>query len=270
VLAEPANRVAVLAAAVAYTVAMLLSMAAWRALVLDAGHALPARAAARIFFVGVLAKFAPGRLWTLATNIRMGRAAGIGAASMTGIFVSSTAIGMLTGATAGLLAAPAVLGDHGWWLLAPAVLVGAAIARPDLLDRAARALARLARRPVPAPASRSGVRRALLAQLLSWLAAGMQLWILAAAFGAPPWPAMALCVGAFGLANIAGSLAVFTPDGLGVRELLIAAPLAGVVGWSHAAVVAVLSRLVCTLVELLLPAGVLALAHPRLSLSARH
>jgi uncharacterized membrane protein YbhN (UPF0104 family) len=55
-------------------------------------------------------------------------------------------------------------------------------------------------------------------------------------------PSPAFVVGALGLANAAGTVAVFAPGGVGVREAVLVALLAGSVGAPQAAAAAVAWR----------------------------
>ncbi|WP_216592615.1 lysylphosphatidylglycerol synthase domain-containing protein [Verrucosispora sioxanthis] len=73
---------------------------------------------------------------------------------------------------------------------------------------------------------------------------------LAVAMGAPPLRALPLCLGAFGLGAVAGVIAVFAPDGIGVREVVVTAALSVILPIPVAGVVALVSRVVVTLSEL--------------------
>jgi uncharacterized membrane protein YbhN (UPF0104 family) len=46
----------------------------WRAILADFGHAVPVTGGLRIFFVGQLAKYLPGKVWPVLTQMRLGRA----------------------------------------------------------------------------------------------------------------------------------------------------------------------------------------------------
>ena len=259
-IAEPSRIGLAASAFAANSVAMLLAMASWRALLLDLDPAVNRLTAARIFYVGFLAKFAPGRLWSLLANIRMGRTAGVMPARMATVYVLNLVVSALTGLTVGLVAAPAILGRPAAALVLAAAPVIACLIRPDLVNRWAGAAARSLRRPPPGTAaSDRGVRHAIWAQAGCWLAAGVQLWLLAVAWGAPPLRSLPVCVGAFGLATVAGIAVVVAPDGLGVREGVLLVALAAVMPLPAAGAVAVASRLLCTLSELA-SAGVALLA----------
>ena len=123
---------------------------------------------------------------------------------------------------------------------------------------------RVLRRPAPvARVSDRGVRRAVLVQVLAWLLGGVQLWALALAMGAAPGRSFLLCVGAFSLGAVAGMLAVFTPEGVGVREVVLLAALGVTMPLPVAGVVVLVSRLVVTLSELATAGVVLLCAELR-------
>src|SRR5690606_23879756 len=120
------------------------------------------------------------------------------------------------------------------------------------------------RRPAPpARASDRSIRMSIVAQTLSWAVSGLHLWFLAVAAGASPLPALPVCVGAFGVAVVAGHLAVLLPDGIGVREAVLLAALITVLPMSTAGAVVLLSRLACTLSEIAVAAVALLIAQLR-------
>ncbi|BCJ50812.1 hypothetical protein Asp14428_22870 [Actinoplanes sp. NBRC 14428] len=247
-LARPGAVPLVCAAAVANLAGLLVGMAAWRALV-----PLDGLVAARIFFLGQLGKYLPGRVWGVVTHVDLGRRAGVPAERMVTAYLVSIGLTILSGAGVGLLAAPGV------WIAAPVLLFVACLVRPDLLNRPITLAARLLKRPVtPVPPAR--LRRALALAVVSWLISGLHLWAIAVALGAGPAGSAAVAVGAFALATVAGSLSVITPDGWGVREFALTAALATVLPLSAAGVAAIASRLVCVLVEVSISLAVLGLS----------
>ncbi|MEU0303877.1 hypothetical protein ABZ252_31195 [Streptomyces sp. NPDC006175] len=257
-LAMLANAVAVLAALLAWW-SMLSAVSADITPPAEGGGVTKV-GAARIFFVGQFAKYVPGKVFGLVLSVKMGRAMGVPTARMTTAWLLTLVIGLLTAASAGLVAGPQVLGGSEAWLAAAsAVPLAVLLLRPRLVNDAAVLAARLRRRPPPAVTVPGRViRRNVVIQLLSWLFGGMQLWFLAIMLGAPPLRSLPVCVGAFALGAAAGVFAVFTPDGLGVREVILLSALGAVLPLPAAGVVAVLSRLVVALSELV--TGALGLA----------
>lgn len=263
-LAEPRALALVGAGLVANAAGLLLGMLSWRALIVGAGAPVGMWAVARIYFVGFMTKFVPGRVWTLLANIQMGKASGIPPARTATVYLVNIAVGTLTGLTTGLVAAPAVLGEHGAWMGLAAIPVVACVIRPDLTHRVATAAARVLRRPGPLTrTSDRAVRLSIVLQTLSWLVSGHHLWFLAVAAGAPPLRSYVICVGSFGLAVVAGHLMVLVPDGLGVREAILLAALTTVLPLPVAGTIVLTSRLVCTVSEVGLAAAVLGVAQLR-------
>ncbi|MGV9316267.1 lysylphosphatidylglycerol synthase domain-containing protein [Streptomyces sp. NPDC003691] len=246
---RPGGALLLVSAVLANAAGLMLSMLSWRVLVTDGGTGLPLPVAARIFFIGFISKFVPGRIWGVLAHIQLGRDAGVAPERMLAGFGLGLVTGIATGAAAGLLVAPAVLGGHAW-VLAPLVLLAlAAYARPGWVNRLVAAALKLARRPPVEPGSPRAVRRSILLALASWGVSGLHLWALAVLYGAPAGASLAVTVGGFALATVAGSLAFVLPDGIGARELVLLAPLATLMPLSAATAVVITSRLVCVLSE---------------------
>ncbi|MFI6761631.1 lysylphosphatidylglycerol synthase domain-containing protein [Micromonospora sp. NPDC050417] len=240
---------------------LLLGLVSWRAIFVDLGAPVGRWTAYRIFFVGFLAKFVPGRFVALPVLLRLGKQINVGPVRLAGVFVLSWAVVALTGMTVGLAAGPALLGGSAAWMLLATVPLVILFARPHLLDRGLTTASRLLRRPPPqVSASPTGLRRAITAQSLSWVVSGHHLWLLAVTAGAPPVRSYLICVAGFAAATVAGLLVMVVPDGLGVREAVLMVGLATVMPVSIATPVVLASRLVCALSEVAIGAGGLALA----------
>lgn len=236
----------------------LLGMLSWRILLLGSGPPVSLAGVLRIFFVGYLAKYVPGKVPGMVMQMKVATANGVTLPRMIGTGTLSMVLVHLTGLTVGLLAAVEVLGGAAVWVALSALPVVLLAAWPGLVRHTGQLALRLLRRP-PATTWPSGreLRAAVAAQVLSWLVSGLHLWLLAVAVGAPPLRSLALCVGGFSLATVIGLLVFVVPDGLGVREAVLFAALAAVLPLPAATVVALASRLVTTVGELVL--GALAL-----------
>jgi hypothetical protein len=248
-------------ALLASTVGLGFGFLAWRAVLLELGPPVGRAQVVRVFFVGFLAKYVPGKVPGLIAVTKVAAASGVGFGRLMGAAALSMSLVLLTGFTIGLLAGVQMLGAQVVWLAAAAVLVVVVLVRPRLVNHGAHLLLRLLRRQDRARwASARGVRLAVVAQSLSWLVSGLHVWLLAIAMGAAPVRSLALCVGAFTLATSVGMLAIVIPDGLGVREAVLMAALAVVLPAPAAAVVALASRLVSTVSEVALGAAALTVA----------
>ncbi|WP_428965090.1 lysylphosphatidylglycerol synthase domain-containing protein [Micromonospora fluostatini] len=241
------------------TVGPLLGMFSWRVILLELGPPLALTRVARVFFVGYLAKYVPGKVPGIVAAVKVATANGITLPRVLLAGTLSSLLVHLTGLAVGLLTGVQVLGGQAAWLLLAALPVLALVGWPHLLGRLVELVVRLLRRPVPARSlSGRAVRVAVGWQTLSWLVSGLHLWLLAVAMGAPVGASLPLCVGAFALAGVLGVLAVVVPDGLGVRETVLSGALALVLPVPSAVAVAVASRLVTTVGEVVLGGAALA------------
>ncbi|EGE41888.1 lysylphosphatidylglycerol synthase domain-containing protein [Streptomyces griseus] len=259
--ARPGGVLLLVAALLANAAGLALSMLSWRVLVVDGGSTARTSDTARIFFIGVISKFVPGRIWGVLAHIQLGKAVGIAPERMIAAFGLGLVIGMTTGAAAGLLVAPAVFGT-GAWVFAPLVLLAAAaVARPGWVGRLVAWTMRLARRPAgAAESSPRALRLSIGWACASWAVSGLHLWAIVVLLGAPPLLSLPVCVGGFALATVAGSLAFVLPDGWGARELVLLAPLGAVMPLSAATAAVIASRLVCVLSEVAATGAALAWA----------
>ncbi|GAA3611625.1 hypothetical protein GCM10022419_115790 [Nonomuraea rosea] len=238
-----------------------LGFLSWRVVLLEIGPPVSGPRVVRIFFVGFLSKYLPGRVPGMIAATKVATANGVtfGRLMTTAAVVMSVVL--LSGFTVGLLAGVQMLGAQAAWLAGAAVLIVVVLVRPQLVNQGSALLLRLLRRPTAAKAaSVRGVRLAVAWQSLSWVVTGLHVWPLAIAMGAPPGRSLMLCVGAFTLATSIGIASVFIPDGIGVREAVLTAALSVVLPAPAAAVVALASRLVSTVSEVLLGAAALATA----------
>jgi uncharacterized membrane protein YbhN (UPF0104 family) len=201
-----------------------------------------------VFFQAQLSKYIPGTVWQYAGRAALGRAHGIPPRTV----ALSVPVELGASALAAAATAPLLL---GWWG-APVVLalaLGVAVAGRRLANGGSRAVRIV----------RAGTGPFLL-YLSAWPAIGVGFWLCAR--GLVPVPAHDLPVyaGAYGVAWVAGLVAVYAPGGLGVREAVLVALLAGRLGASDALVVAAVSRAILTLVDLVLAGiGVVLLGHFR-------
>ena len=242
---------------------LLASLMCWRALLADLGSPLPAVAALRVFFLGQLGKYVPGSVWPVVAQMELGKEHGVPRAR-------SGTVGLLTVAltlVAGLLVAAVTLpftsahalSTYGWFFLAVPLL--GAVLLPvvfnPLLDR----LLRLARRGgLSDPLTGGGLLRALGWAVLTWVGFGLQVEVLARALGHGGASLLPLTVGAFALAWTVGFLVVVAPAGAVVREAALVIGLSPALGRDEALLVALASRALMTVGDLLAAAVAVLLA----------
>lgn len=243
-------------AGLAATVAYGCGFLAWRALLTDLGAPVPVTGAARIFCVGQLAKYLPGKVWPIVFQARLGRAYQVPGRTSAAAALLVLLVSLGTGLVVTAVALP-VLGDRAfdrfWWtlLVLPAALVSL---WPPLLNRLVARLLRLARRePLPRPLGTRGILSAAGWSVAGWLGYGVHLWLLLCDAGATGGDLLPVAVGAFAGSWCLGFLLAVAPAGVGAREVALPLLLAGSVATQVALVAAVVSRLLLTVVDLLSP-----------------
>lgn len=242
----------------AVLVGLLASMSVWRALLADLGTELSPRAAFHVFFFGQLGKYVPGSVFAVAAQMELGRAQGasrsrVATASLLFMGVG-LAVGLLVAAATLPLTSPDALRQFAWALLL--LPVGLAVLAPPVLTRVVGVFLRLLRRPpLERPLSARRVGAATGWALVMWSSYGLHLWLLVRPQGADAGGDLLLATGGYALAWTAGFLFVIAPAGAGVREVALVAALAPVVDRPAALAVALLSRVLMTLGDLVLGAG---------------
>jgi uncharacterized membrane protein YbhN (UPF0104 family) len=244
------------------TVAMGMS---WRALLADLGSPLPARPAARVFFLGQLGKYLPGSVWPVVAQAELGRDHGVpprrsATAAMLTLAISLVASLVVAAATLPL-ATPAALRRYGWAFAAVPVLV--VLLHPRVLNPLVATAFRILRRPAPTERlTLAGIGRAAAWALVAWVLYGLQVAVLIGDLGATGPRAVLAATGAFALAWSVGFLVIIVPAGAGIREGVLTVALSPVLASAPALLVALISRLLLSGGDLLL-AGAAVLAARR-------
>jgi len=227
---------------VAVVAALLGAMLTWRTLLADLGSPLPLRPAAKVFFVGQLGKYIPGALWPVLAQMEMGRDLGVPRPRSAAAFFLMMPIQLATG----LLVTLVTLGwdRFGWLLLLVPVLL--VLLEPKVINALIGfGLRRLGREPLERPLTRRGMLTALGWALVGWTCYGIHLFCVA------PESGLLFAVGAFALSWCLGIMTFVVPAGAGVREVAMVAVLAPVMDGGRAIAVALCSRIVIILGDLL-------------------
>ncbi|GAA3242046.1 lysylphosphatidylglycerol synthase transmembrane domain-containing protein [Nonomuraea helvata] len=227
---------------VAVVAALLGAMLTWRTLLADLGSPLPLRPAAKVFFVGQLGKYIPGAVWPVIAQMEMGRDLGVPRSRSAAAFFLMMPIQLATG----LLVTLVTLGwdRYGWLLLfIPLLLV---LLEPKVINAViGYALRRLKREPLERPLTRRGMLTALGWALAGWLCYGVHLYFVV------PQAGLLFAVGAFALSWCLGILTFVVPAGAGVREVAMVAVLAPQLDGGAAIAVALSSRIVIVIGDLI-------------------
>jgi glycosyltransferase 2 family protein len=246
---------AIAAALVCVLAAQVGTLRAWQCLLAGLGSPLRAPAAARVLFIGQLGKYLPGSVWPVLAQMELGTIHQVPRHRS----ASASVLTMLASLLTGLLAAAVTLpltghADSYLWAYA-AVPVLLACLHPRVLRWGMDRLLRLARQPaLTRPLSGAVLGRALGWSLFAWAGNGLQIWLLVPVHSGL---SLLLSAGGYAFAWCVGFLVVFAPGGLGIREVLLVTTLTPLVGAGAATAVALVSRVLTTVSDLL-SAGVSA------------
>jgi hypothetical protein len=255
-------------ALLALLVMQFATLKQWQSLLAGLGSPLPVTTAGRILFIGQLGKYIPGSVWPILTQMELGARAKVPRARS----ASAAVLTMVLSLASGLMVAGATLpfahysAGYDWvFIFVPVILV---CLYPPVLNRLLNKLFALTKRaPLDQPVTLPMLLRALGWSLLAWLANGVQIWILADRLGAPPGRTFLIALGGYAFAWCVGFVIIFAPAGAGARDALLILALTPVIG-SHAALaVALVSRAVNTISDLLV-AGAAAFRRPKIPSAA--
>lgn len=262
-ISQDLQRVSLGALALCFVPAALgtwLTMLGWRVVLADLGSPLHVAPAAGVWFVGQLGKYLPGSVWTVLMQADMAAHLDVprrrtGVASLVTIGLS-----VLTGLLVGAPSIPLLLqrpnsSALGWVLLGIPLL--AVLCWPPVLDRiVGLGLRVLRQQPLEKALSGRAVLIAVVVFCVAWLCFGLHVLVLANAVGAAPSRAMVVgSLTGFALSGALSMVTVILPAGLGAREGLLTLILASSMPGSAGAAVAIVSRFVVTVVDVLAAAG---------------
>ncbi len=246
---------AVAAALVLMLLGLVPTVAAWRILLADLGSPVPWPAAVGVFFVGQLGKYLPGSLWVVLAQSDLAARHGVPRRRTAVVGLVQVGISIVVGLAMGVLAVPALVAggvNKAWLVTLVALPVGAAILHPPILNRVVAVGLRVLRRePLEHEFSRRAVAGAAVVSAVAWFLIGMQLWVLAVGLDAPPGRALLAAGFGYALAASIGLLIVVVPAGLGARDVAIVLTLSTMMPRSAATAVAIVSRFVVLVADLI-------------------
>ena len=239
-----------------------LTMIGWKILLRDLGSDLHLAPASGVYFVGQLGKYLPGSLWSvlvqadIASHLKVPRRR----TAVTGLLALGLAL--LTGFLVGLPAASYLVtrtsAGFDWWLLLGIPLL-VVLCVPRLLNAIIARMLRLIRRePLEHELSGGAVIRSVVIFLFVWVCFGVHTLLLARAVAADGSPHPDLSTAAmtgYALSVSLGMLTVILPAGLGAREGLLTLILSTAIPTPAAAAVAIVSRFIVTVVDVLAALG---------------
>ncbi len=245
--------------------AVWCSFMSWRGILTDFGHPVPVSGGMRVFFVGQLGKYLPGKVWPVLTQMRLGKAFDVPGRSS----AAAVLIAMLMGLGTALLVTACVLPvlddsafQQYWWTLLVLPVAVAAL-WPAVLNRLLNWVTRrLKREPMPQPLTARGIIRSAAWSTGGWLLYGIALWVLLVDLGSTGPDLIVRSLGAFAGSWAIGFMLAIAPAGVGPREVALVVLLGPAVGEPVALVAAVISRLVITAADLVWP-GIAVLTERR-------
>jgi glycosyltransferase 2 family protein len=237
-------------------------MLAWRTLLAGMGSPLPRRAGVRIYFVSQLGKYIPGSVWALVAQMELAREHRVPRERGGAAALLAMATTIATGCAVAALTLPLTSPDatrRYWWLLvlAPVFVV---LLHPRVVTAALGRVLRLLRRPPLTRAAGLGTTAVAVGwTALGWLLFGAHAWLLVRAAGGSGF---FLATGAYALAFTAGFVVVLAPGGAGVREAALVVTLGPALPAGAPLVVALVSRVVLTLADLVWAGAAMLLRQP--------
>lgn len=228
------------------------NMRVWHVLLTGFGSPLRTATAARIVFIGQLGKYVVGSVWPILAQMELGARAKVPRARSASASVLTMVLSLLTGLVTALVTLP--FAEHSaayFWvfLLVPVFVV---CLHPKVLNPLLNKLFTLIKRPgLDQPLTGRVLLHALAWAFVAWIFNGFQIWILAEKLGAPPGRTILLALGGYAFAWCVGFVVVIDPAGAGIREVLLVAALSPVLGAPAATAVALVSRGVNTVSDLL-------------------
>lgn len=235
-----------------------LLIRAWTLVLAGWAQRLPLARAASIWCISNLGRYLPGKVWTVAGLAVLARRSGVSGWAAAASAVVMQFLAVATGAAVFLAfvptesfaptVSPALVGAAGMAGAVAAVV----LATSPLLQKVARVI-----RPdvTLQPLAPSAATFGAAATAAAWLGYGLALWLLARGVVPDADLSIPMAVGAFAGAYIVGLVFIFAPGGVGVREGVLVTLLTPSVGGGAAVVLAVASRLLMTVTEIVAALG---------------
>lgn len=233
---------------------MVCNVMAWNAVLGALDTRVGPAEACRCYLVGQLGKYLPGSVWAFVLQMELAKKAGVPRVNGFTATIVTLGLSITSALVIGLIGLPYLLAVGGVapWLILVLLPIAAICALPPVLTRLINLLLRLMRRrSLPQPLGWADVGKVLMWTSLAWTLFGTHLWLLTSFEAGSGLGGWVQSLGVFALAMTAGSLALVAPSGIGVREATIVAALSPFVPVGVALGLALASRLVFTVADLL-------------------
>jgi uncharacterized membrane protein YbhN (UPF0104 family) len=234
-------------AALAVFLTYIWYIEAWRRLLAGWAQHIGFGAAARAWCLANLGRYLPGKIWSVTGLVVLSQRAGVRGSAAAASAVAFQALVLGTGVAVVAGATP-----HATSTLRLATGLVVALGSLGVLvwGPTARWIGRVmnAEAPLTAlPLSAVGLSSAFM--LLGWLTYSFAFWLFVRGLLPEAHLPIATAAGAFTLSYILGTLALFAPGGIGVRELVMVSLLTPSLGSGGALAASVGSRVLLTLTE---------------------
>jgi uncharacterized membrane protein YbhN (UPF0104 family) len=215
------------------------------------GPRLPAVVSVRLFMIGNLGRYVPGKVWQIAGLAILAKDRGVAAPTAAAAAILGQGIALAAALLIGLGAVWTVADGASWRWAVPAVILGATVLglTPTVFHAVSGLWFRLARAEEPKDLSTSHAARWLALGLGSWIVYSVAFWMLVRSLGLPA--DVLPTASAFAAAYVLGYVMVFAPAGIGVREGFLVLLLSPQLGAGAAGAVAIIARLWTTVIEVI-------------------
>lgn len=237
---------------------------AWRRLLAGWGQHIAFLPAARTWCLSNLGRYIPGKVWTVTGLVVLAQRDGVRGSAAAASAVAFQALVLGTGVAVVAATTPRAAS-------ALRLIIGFLVAAVSLAvlvwGPTARWLGRIMSASSPLnPLPLSAVGAGAVMMVLGWLVYGLSFWLFIQGLLPDPRIGILPACGVFTLSYILGTLALFAPGGIGVRELVLISLLTPYLGSGGAVATSVGSRVLLTIGEV--GAALIAVALARKSTSA--
>jgi uncharacterized membrane protein YbhN (UPF0104 family) len=220
---------------------------AWRSLLAGWDQHIAFRPAARAWCLANLGRYVPGKVWSVTGLVVLSQRAGVRGSAAAASAVAFQALVLGTGVAVVAGATPQATSALR---LAIGFVVAAGSLTVLVWEPTARWLGRIMSTTNPlSPLPLSAVGAGGVLMLLGWLTYGLSFWLFIRGLLPDPHLSLATASGVFTLSYILGTLALFAPGGIGVRELVLISLLTPFLGSGGAVATSVGSRVLLTVGE---------------------
>lgn len=239
----------------------------WQAVLARLGARLDLKTSLRIYLASEFVRYIPGNVWHVLARIlwvnKYGVSRPVAFASMTVELITKLAAGALIFACSLLFWGS--IGTVSTLLVGKALIIGLSVVilialfvvlHPRILGILLNTALRLLKKePIMLTLRYSDILLVTVAWCVSWIIAGIAFYILTLALWPTlPFAALPICIGIYAIAWDIGFVSFITPSGLGFREVTIGGLFAlslPILPLTLGSIIAILSRVVSTLAELL-------------------